>query len=70
MALKSKKPAKKYAYYDYSNGEDRAVLDLSGVMAWIKEDMLTVTHTDDQPEFTITPVWLTRKEYRELPEID
>lgn len=62
--------AKKTLYYEFSDNADASgiVMDLSGIMEWIKADMEDVKESDDEREYTIVPVWLTDKQYRNLPE--
>jgi len=62
--------AQKKLYYEFSDNADvsRVIMELSGVMSWIKADMEDVTENDDQREYTITPVWMTEKQYKNLPQ--
>lgn len=60
---------KKKLYFKLSDGIDvnGIVMELSGIMAWIEND-------EPDPEFpkvyTITPIWLTDKEFNHLPEFE
>lgn len=62
--------AKQKLYFQLSDNADvcNVVMNLSGVMQWIKGDMELVIENEDQRQYTITPIWLTDKEYRNLPE--
>jgi hypothetical protein len=63
--------AKKKLYYNLSDADGAiGVMALSGCMAYIKADMEDNTPDDvEDKEFTITPIWLTDKQYRDLPEM-
>ena len=67
-----KKPAKKYLYYKLSDNADvsEVVMDLKGCMAWIEGDMEMVTEGDDDREYIISPVWMTQRQFNNLPEAD
>jgi len=62
----------KKLFYELSDLDEVSclVMELSGCMAWIEEDMRGVTSNEDedQREYTITPIWLTDKEFNNLPE--
>lgn len=63
----------KKLYYQLSDGIDvsKVVMELSGAMTWIEEDMKGYIHDtpeDELPEYTITPIWLTDEEFNNLPE--
>jgi hypothetical protein len=63
----------KKLYYQLSDNADvsKIVMELSGAMTWIEEEMkehTPATPEDDLPEFTITPIWLTDEEFNNLPE--
>lgn len=65
---------KKKLYFNLNNGEgEGGIMKLSGVVAWIKGDMEANypgedgTPEDELPEYTLSPVWLTDKEYEALP---
>lgn len=65
----------KKLYYQLSDGADvsKIVMELSGAMTWIEEDMKEYpqeTPEEDLPEYTITPVWLTDEEFDNLPEAE
>ena len=63
----------KKLYYQLSDGMDvsKIVMGLSGVVAWIEGDMegKTEEETEDY-EYTITPVWMTEEEFKNLPEAE
>lgn len=63
---------KKNLYYELSDNADASgiIMDLSGIMEWIKADMEEVKESDDEREYTIVPIWLTDKQYKNLPESD
>lgn len=63
----------KKLYYQLSDNADvsKVVMELSGAMTWIEEDMKEYgpdTPEDELPEYTITPIWLTDEEFANLPE--
>lgn len=63
----------KKLYYQLSDNADvsKIVMELSGVMTWIEEDMKEFppeTPEDELPEYTITPIWLTDEEFDNLPD--
>jgi hypothetical protein len=65
----------KKLYYQLSDGAEvsKIVMELSGAMTWIEEDMKEYppeTPKEDLPEYTITPVWLTDEEFENLPEAE
>ena len=66
--------AKKKLYFKFSDNGDYSgiVMSLSGVMQWIKAEEL-----DKKPEeeiediqYTLTPIMLTDRQYKNLPEAD
>ena len=74
--LKSINMGKKLYFVVESSYGDGATAELSGCMEWIKGDMEANFENssrmppDDQPQYTLTPKWLTDKEYEDLPEAD
>lgn len=62
----------KKPYYQLSDGADvcRVVMELSGILEWIKADEDEVSEVTDDRGYTIEPIWLTDDEYRNLPEAD
>lgn len=62
--------AKKKLYFTLSDGEDvsNVVMKLSGCMQWIEND--NEMEMNEPKEYILTPVWMTDKEYRNLPEAE
>lgn len=65
----------KKLYYSLDNGEgEGGVMDLSSCMAWIDGDMKANYANsinmppEDQPNYTLTPIWYTDAEYEALPD--
>lgn len=65
----------KELYFTLDDGQgEGGTMKLSGCVEWIKEDMEVnypgneYTKEEDLPQYTLTPVWMTKKEYDELPE--
>jgi hypothetical protein len=57
--------------YQLSDNADmnNIVMDLSGCLATIEADMEGVSEaSQDEREYTITPIWLTDDEFENLPE--
>lgn len=59
----------KKLYFELNDGDSVSVMELSGCMEWIKAgtERLISPDTDDL-QYTLTPVWLTDKEFNDLPE--
>ncbi len=57
-------------FYEFSDGADvsKVVMELSGLMEWIKADEDEVSEVDDERFYTIVPIWLTDEEFSNLPE--
>ena len=62
--------SKKKLYFKFSNGEDlsNVILQWYGVKAFIDADEESRKKADIPKTYTIVPVWLTDKEFNELPE--
>lgn len=61
----------KKLYYEIDNGDEAYTMDLSGCMELIKGEMEHMNEEktkQDEPEWVITPIWLTEAEYEALPE--
>lgn len=61
----------KKLYFKLSDGVDASniVMELSGCMEWIKGDVDGIIQSDSEDyEYTLVPVWLTDKEFNNLPE--
>jgi len=58
-----------FNYYD--NADTNLVIpDLQTVFDLIKDDMESIEEGDNAYEYTVIPVWMTEKEFSELPESD
>ena len=63
----------KKLYFQFSDNADvsKVVMELSGVTTWIEEDLKGVPPEDiSEFEYTITPIYLTKEEFENLPEAD
>lgn len=43
------------------------IMTLDGCKTWIENDEFT---EEDEVEYTLTPVWLTEEEFKNIPEAD
>lgn len=68
--IKQMEQNNKKLYYQLSDNADVCdiVMELSGAMEWIKQDESEVTTDDDPRQYTLTPIWLTDEEFKNLPE--
>jgi hypothetical protein len=57
-------------YYQFSDNADvsNIVMPLEDCIEWIKSDMEGLDENSKDIEYTITPIWMTEKEYEKLPE--
>ena len=63
----------KKLYFKFSDNQDVSgvTMSLDGCMAWIHADLEGVPVEDiSEFEYTITPVYMTEEEFRNLPEAD
>lgn len=60
----------KKLYYQLSDGADVSgvTMELSGIMAWIEGDQDNCKEGEEMNEYTITPIWMTEDEFKNLPE--
>jgi hypothetical protein len=61
----------KKLYYQLSDGADASniVMELSGCMAWIEgEQPKTEAEETEDRQYTLTPIWLTDRQFKKLPE--
>lgn len=59
----------KKLYFTLSDNGDISgiTMTLDGCMEWIYNDEIT---EGDETEYTITPVWMTEEEFKNLPEAE
>lgn len=63
-------PEKKLYFSLHSEDGLEGTMELSGVMEFIKNDTAELNPADaEQRQYTMYPVFLTDKEYNELPEL-
>lgn len=62
----------KQLYYTLNGGAcDNLIMSLTDCMKWIKDDIGEMTEVKSaNVQFTITPVWMTKKEFENLPEAE
>jgi len=63
----------KKLYYIIDNGSTSYTMELSGCMSLIEGEMGGMNEektTQDEPEWTITPTWMTEEEFDNLPEAE
>jgi hypothetical protein len=71
MPLNKPDKTKKKLYFNFDNGDTETVMELSGCTAFIKADMEGKTEKDTEDlQYTLTPIWLTDKGFKNLPEAD
>jgi hypothetical protein len=63
----------KKLYYIIDNGDSRYTMELDGCMEVIKGEMESYNEEktlEDEPTYTITPIWMTEDEFENLPEAE